>query len=318
MRILIAEDDAASRLILTRCLEMMGHSPLVTASGTEAWEVYQQCGADVVVSDWMMPGMDGLELCRQIRAAAAPAYTYVIILTALSEKEHFITAMEAGVDDYLSKPLDRDELQARLIAASRVTSLHRKLLRQQGELERLNQQLYEEGRKDALTGLRNRLAMREDLATMLDRVRRYRHSYCVALCDLDQYKAYNDHYGHVAGDEALKRVGEALGGATRIGDTVYRYGGEEFLILLPEQTLPKSVLVMNRLRTTIMDLGILHEASPQGVLTLSVGIASLFPDEEKSVDELLRQADLALYHAKHHGRNRVATYADGGCELSLA
>lgn len=315
MNILIAEDDAVSRLILQKCVERLGHTCLLASSGMEAWSRFQHQPVDVVISDWMMPGMDGLELCRRVREWPSNTYTYFILLTSLDEKHHFISGMQAGADDYLTKPLDREELQMRLIAAARVTSLHRQLADQKAELERLNHQLYEEGRKDALTGLRNRLCMQEDLRMLQDRAERYGHSYCAALCDIDYYKRYNDHYGHLAGDAVLKRVGAALTASCRTGDTVYRYGGEEFLILLPEQPVLVAGSVMRRICESIRDLGEPHESSPFGTITISVGIASLTSRTGDSVDHLLKRADEALYHAKGSGRNCVAVYEDSSCSV---
>ncbi len=138
MKILIAEDDAVSRLILQKAVERLGHACLVAVDGAEAWALYQRTPVDVVISDWMMPGLDGRALCQQVRAHAADGYTYFIFLTTLNDKEHVLSGMQAGADDYLTKPLDRDELQVKLIAAARVTALHRQLAAHRTELERLN------------------------------------------------------------------------------------------------------------------------------------------------------------------------------------
>src|SRR3954451_25191955 len=135
MRILLAEDSAASRFLLQRAVEELGHECVVAEDGEQAWEIYERDGPEVVISDWIMPGLDGDELCRRIRADADSPYTYFVMLTSLEDKEHVLRGMQAGVDDYLTKPLDRNDLSARLIAASRVTALHRKIVQQQRELE---------------------------------------------------------------------------------------------------------------------------------------------------------------------------------------
>jgi two-component system cell cycle response regulator len=218
--------------------------------------------------------------------------------------------LEAGADDYLSKPLDRGELQVRLISASRVTELHRRLAQQNEELERLNRMLFEQSREDPLTHLGNRLRLREDLETLSAQVKRYGHSYCIMLCDVDFFKAYNDTYGHLAGDEVLKRVADVISENLRSGDMAYRYGGEEFLIVLPEQDLRSATVAAERLRRSVEELAIPHRARtlPE-IVTVSMGLATLSAGE-KSADDLLKAADAALYAAKEAGRNRVTTYEE--------
>jgi two-component system cell cycle response regulator len=310
LRVLIAEDDAVSRTILKKSVEKFGHECLAVEDGENAWELFQNTPeVDVVISDWMMPGMDGLELCRRIRGEEREGYTYFIFLTALEDKDHLRMGFEAGADDYLSKPLDRDELQVRLISASRVTALHRRLAYQNSELEMLNRKLFEQSRKDPLTHLGNRLRLREELAVLHGRVERYGHNYSAVLCDIDCFKLYNDHYGHLAGDEVLQKVAQAITDQCRSGDSAYRYGGEEFLTVLPEQGLEAAASFADRLRRTVEDLQIPHEAQiPPGVVTISAGVATLPAGDLKNPDALLREADAALYRAKQSGRNRVATY----------
>ena len=311
MKVLIAEDDAVSRMILRRAVERVGHECLIAADGEEAWELYKKNPElDVIISDWMMPGVDGLELCRMVRDQERDGYTYFIFLTALGDRTHLLMGLEAGADDYLSKPLDRGELEVRLISASRVTALHRRLAQQNDELERLNRRLFEQSREDPLTRLGNRLRLREELEVLEARVRRYAHSYSVVLCDVDRFKLYNDGYGHLEGDEVLRSVAGVIAGHRRSGDTAYRYGGEEFLIVLPEQDLETAASVADRLRRAIEGLGIPHEANdPSGVVTISAGVAAISPGDPKSADDLLKEADEALYRAKQAGRNRVVAGA---------
>ncbi len=313
MRVLIAEDDSVSRMILQRAVQKFGHECLAAEDGEKALQIYRETpGVDVVISDWMMPGMDGLELCRRLREEQREGgYTFFIFLTALDDKEHLLEGMQAGADDYLTKPLDREQLQVRLIAASRVTTLHRQLTEQKADLERLNLELFTTARRDPLTHLGNRLLLREDLATVSAQAERYGHRYCALLCDIDSFKAYNDHYGHLAGDEVLERVAGVISRNLRSGDTAYRYGGEEFLTLLPEQTLEQAKVAVERLRRSVEDLAILHKlAKPAGVVTISVGLAALPPGGPKSVETLLKEADAALYKAKEAGRNRIAAHEE--------
>ena len=310
MKVLIAEDDAISRTILQRAVEKFGHECLAAEDGEKAWELFQSTPeVDVIVSDWMMPGIDGPEFCRRVREKNAPWYTFFIFLTALGDKEHLLEGMHAGADDYLAKPLDREELQVRLIAASRVNSLHRQLSEQKAKLEKLNRELFAASRRDPLTLLGNRLRLREDLEVLSAQVERYGHSYCVMLCDVDFFKPYNDVYGHLAGDEVLKKTAQTISENLRAGDVTYRYGGEEFLILLREQSLESASVAAEHLRRSVEDLAIPHEAStPPGVVTISVGLAALPPGEKKPAEELLKEADAALYRAKEAGRNRVMSH----------
>jgi diguanylate cyclase (GGDEF)-like protein len=195
-----------------------------------------------------------------------------------------------------------------LIAASRVNSLHRQLNERNAELEKLNRELFAASRQDPLTRLGNRLRLREDLEKLNGQVERYSHGCCAMLCDIDFFKAYNDTYGHLAGDEVLKKVAGVISGNLRRGDMAYRYGGEEFLIILPEQTLEFANVAAERLRRCVEELAILHEAkTPPGVVTISVGLAALSPGERKPVEKLLKEADDALYSAKEAGRNRVVS-----------
>jgi diguanylate cyclase (GGDEF)-like protein len=314
LKILVAEDDAVSRTILRRAVEKLGHECLATEDGRKAWEIFEsEPEVDVIISDWMMPEVDGLQLCRMVRTGEQEGkgrgYTYFIFLTALGDRDHLLQGLEAGADDYLSKPLDRDELGMRLTSALRVTKLHRRLALQNNELEKLNRMLFEQSHKDPLTTLGNRLRMREDLEALHARAKRYGHNYAAILCDVDHFKAYNDRHGHLAGDEVLQQVSGAISSSLRGADTAYRYGGEEFLIMLPEQDVEAATAVADRLRRAIEDLGIPHEANEGAdVVTISAGVAALsIPGEDP--DHLLREADEALYAAKQSGRNRVSTAA---------
>ncbi len=310
MRVLIAEDDAVSRTILRRSIEKLGHECLTAEDGEAALQLYRKTEeVDLVISDWMMPGVDGLELCRRIRKEESDGYTYFIFLTALGDRDHLLMGLEAGADDYLSKPLDRDELRMRLISAFRVTQLHRRLAAQNEQLEKLNRRLFEESRKDPLTNLGNRLRLNEDLDVLQARAERYGHNYAVVLCDVDRFKRYNDHYGHLAGDGVLRRVAGAIANQRRSGDTAYRYGGEEFLVILPEQPIEAATAAADRLRRAVEDLRIPHETNrPHGIVTVSVGVAAVSAGHPTSADELLKQADTALYKSKEAGRNRVASH----------
>jgi two-component system cell cycle response regulator len=304
MKILIADDSPTPRLMLQRELEGLGHECIVACDGTEAWELFQGSGVDVVISDWMMPGMDGDELCRRVRADTGAPYAYFILHTSLEDLKHVVQGMQAGAVDYLTKPFQRDQLATRLIAADRLTVLHRQLASQQTELERLNQMLFEDSRHDRLTGLGNRRRLDEDLERLADQVRRYDHALSVVLFDVDRFKQYNDSAGHAAGDEVLRRVAATLAEQCRSADAAYRYGGEELLVAFPEQDLQHASIAAERMRCAIEALGIPHPGVTQpAVVTVSGGVACMGAAE--TVASLLGRADAALYRAKEEGRNRI-------------
>ncbi len=301
MRVLIADDDLVSRMLLSEIVTGLGHECRIVADGSEAWELYQEWLPEVVVTDWMMPGLDGIELARRVRAAPTGGYTYVLVATSKSDRDHVLEGMEAGADDYLIKPIDAFELETRLIAALRVTSLHAELARYRDELTRM-------ASVDPLTGLRNRQSLDDNLATLHASSVRHGRRYALAMCDVDYFKAYNDSQGHLAGDEVLRTLGAAFRLVGRQSDTVYRYGGEEFLLLLPEEHLEGALVGVERFRRTVSDLALPHPASPTGIITLSIGVAGFDPQDQATSREVLGAADAALYRAKASGRNRVVSW----------
>jgi two-component system cell cycle response regulator len=306
MKVLIAEDSATARITLERTIAALGHECLLAEDGAAAWEVLRHSGADVVISDWIMPGMHGDELCRKVRERSSTSYTYFILLTSLEDAAHVLRGMDAGADGYLKKPFDRDDLVANLIAAERVTALHERLHAQQAELEHLNRRLFEEARLDPLTGVGNRVAMNEHLTQLGELASRYGHTYSIALYDIDRFKSYNDTRGHLAGDQVLKDIADELVSHCRGPDKVYRFGGEELLVVFPEQLLAGAGVAAERLRTAIETLTIPHGVhGPEAVLTISGGVAQLQPSDDGRFDPVLGRADAALYRAKEHGRNRV-------------
>jgi two-component system cell cycle response regulator len=316
VRILIAEDDAVSRKILQRAVERFGHQCICARDGNEAWEMFQRSpDLDVVISDWAMPDSDGIELCRRIRAFTGrrDGYPYFVFITAFGDKDHCLIGMEVGADGYLTKPLYLEELRAHLLAAERVISFQKRLSKEKEEFRLMNRKLFEQVRQDPLTRLGNRLRLREDLDASLDRTERYGSSYCVALCDIDSFKAYNDRHGHLAGDEVLRKVARTISSHCRGGDTAYRYGGDEYLLILPAQSLKTASVAADRLRRSVETLAITSEAAPKNglaVITLSIGLTGLVRGQQKTADVLLEEADLALYQAKRRGGNRVEVYME--------
>ncbi len=298
MKVLVADDDAGSLLVARAAVERYGHDCLTAADGDEAWALYLEHQPDVVVTDWMMPGLDGLALCRAIRAREADLYTYIVLLTSQGSRDDVLAGLEAGADDYVTKPLDPFVLHTRLLVALRVTTLH-------ADLAHYRKVLSQQARTDPLTGLHNRLKLSEDLEQLHARSQRYTEGYCVAMCDVDNFKSYNDIYGHQAGDLALRAVAKALAGAARKSDGVYRYGGEEFLLVLPNQSQLSAKAFMERALDTVRELMIVHSGDPLGQLTLSAGISAFTAEHRADADTLLGEADAALYAAKAAGRNRL-------------
>jgi diguanylate cyclase (GGDEF)-like protein len=304
VRILVADDDRTSLLVVKTALRSLGHETHAVSDGAQAWDAFQRLQPDVVISDWKMPGLNGLQLCQAIRGHG-PGYTYFVLVTGQGAHDQILEGMAAGADDYLVKPLDPKDLEGRLIAAARVTALHHQLASQRGTLEAFNVQLTDMAHRDSLTGLRNRRALQDDLELLEARAVRYGHRYCMALLDVDHFKSYNDTYGHPAGDRTLQTVAGELARQARAGDTIYRYGGEEFLCIFPEQSLATGTIAVERMRAGLEALAIPHAATWRGLLTISAGMAVLDPDHTRFAGEVLEEADQALYRAKELGRNRV-------------
>src|SRR5918911_2731437 len=222
MKVLVVEDGRTTRMMLKSAVERLGHECSTAADGTHAWELFRAEGADVIISDWLMPGIEGPELCRLVRAHPGP-YTYFILLTAFGDRGHALEGMHSGADDYLAKTLDVDDLHLRLIAAERVSELHKRLAEQDARLRALAE-------VDQLTQLANRHKSTELLTHLLALARRQGAPLSLAVLDLDHFKHVNDRYGHAAGDEVLRRVAGTLRHSFRGEDVVSRWGGEEFLV----------------------------------------------------------------------------------------
>jgi diguanylate cyclase (GGDEF)-like protein len=307
MRILIADDDATSRLLIKAIVTKQGHECLVAEDGSRAWEILRTQGIDVLLTDWMMPGLNGLELCRRVRSEVSQRYVYIVLITAMGCPEQVLDGMGAGADDYLIKPADPFAVQTRLVAAERVTSLHHQVADYRIQLERANLELIGESLTDPLTGLGNRRSLETELLSAHARALRFDRNYSVAMFDIDHFKLYNDHYGHLAGDEALQRVAECLDEVVRASENVYRFGGEEFLLVMPECTGATAVLAAERICKAVAEMGIPHEAqsgSPH-VLTISGGVSCWTPSSPLTAFDIVNQADQALYRAKSAGRNCV-------------
>ncbi len=312
-RIVIAEDEPASRVLLTRQLQKGGFAVVPCADGLEALEAIQREGGGLLVADWMMPRMDGLELCKAVRGLCdqnALGLVYMILLTANSEKEMIVQGLEAGADDYLTKPYHLQELLARIRGGRRILDLQDDLLRKSQELQRinadmgvLNQKLERLANSDGLTGLANRRFLLERFQeAWAFSVRKERPLSCIML-DVDRFKSINDTYGHAAGDEVLKAVAHTCRNCTREYDHCGRLGGEEFCVVIPDGDLQAAGALGERIRAAISGLQLFHEEKPIPV-TISGGVSTR-GNHHDGVQQLLADADAMLYRAKQNGRNQI-------------
>ena len=298
MKILVAEDDLITRRILEAHLVKWGYAVVMVADGQEAWRLLQQDDApSLAILDWMMPGMDGTTICREVRKLNRQPYIYLILLTARGYKEHLIEGLEAGADEYLTKPFDPYELKARLRAGARIVEL-------QDSLIQAREALREQAMHDSLTHLLNRRASLDFLLSELVRAEREHHPLSLMMVDIDFFKSVNDRFGHLGGDEVLCEVARRLRKSSRTYDIVGRFGGEEFVVVAPGCGAAQGLIRAERLREVVYSQPIpLKDLSV--AVTISVGVATTLDPSRESMEAFLAAADKALYRAKAAGRNRV-------------
>ncbi len=299
MKVLIADDSATSRVLLRSALLRWGYEVVEAENGTRAWEILAAPEAPtMVILDWVMPGLTGPEVCRNVRATHREPYTYIILLTSKSSKTETIEGLEAGADDYLVKPFDEQELKVRLRAGKRIVDLQVDLLRAREELR-------ERANKDLLTMLPNRPAISAALETELARCHRESRTVGVILLDIDHFKRINDTYGHFTGDAVLRETASRLRGNMRPYDQVGRYGGEEFLVVLPNCDLEQAKMQAERMRSKLQASTMRVDGAEMQV-SASFGV-TVSDGSERSSEIFVRVADEALYKAKAAGRNCVTS-----------
>ncbi len=298
MRILIAEDDTLSRMLLERTLQRAGYQVTAVEDGTRALEeLTKEDPPRLALLDWVMPGHDGVEICRELRQKRGQAYTYLILLSSKETKQDIVQGLESGADDYLTKPFDADELKARLRAGLRILELEDRLVE-------ARESMRFQATHDLLTSLWNRGVIVELMGREISRSRRESCCTVIMMCDLDHFKSVNDQYGHAAGDDVLREVSRRLQNCVRSYDMVGRYGGEEFLVVLNKCDPHSAVARAENLRNTVFARPIVSGKNVLSI-SISVGLALSVDFPRRSPDEILAEADKALYAAKAAGRNCV-------------
>jgi len=301
MRILIADDDFTSRTVLADVLKKEGHQVEATVNGAEAWQALGLPGAPALaILDWEMPEMDGPEVVRRVRALETDRPPYILMLTGRGAKADIIAGLEAGANDYLSKPVDPGELRARI-------EVGRRMVEMQAALIASRDALAHQATHDPLTLMLNRRAILERLHLELSRASRNGDTCAVGMCDIDHFKQINDTHGHQTGDEVLRALARIVSESLRPYDSAGRMGGEEFLVIAPMKAGTDSVALFERLCVRVAESRI---TTRSGVLSVTVSIGVACATAASAVDQILEAADAAMYRAKNAGRNRVAH--DGG------
>ena len=302
MQILIADDSIVSRHLLEATLGKWGYEVAVACDGLEAWNLLQRKDAPrIAILDWVMPGLSGPEVCKRLRERDADQadYTYILLLTSKVEREDFLEGMESGADDYLTKPFDQPELKVRLRAGNRIVALQR-------ELVEAREKLRDQATRDSLTGLWNRPSVLDAFERELARAQRDQTPVGVVMADLDRFKSVNDTFGHLAGDAMLKEFARRMLACVRPYDTIGRYGGEEFLIVLSNCEDLCTENQAERMRNALAGHPMLI-GDHQHSITASFGATTWKPGIPPNLELLIRAADTALYQAKNQGRNRTVS-----------
>jgi two-component system chemotaxis response regulator CheY len=299
IRILIAEDDRSSRRLLSVNLINAGYEVAEAEDGQKAWEALQREKFRFVITDWMMPKMTGLDLIRRIRSEIQNGYIYTIVVTALEDKASVVEGLGAGADDYLTKPYYSEELLARVKIGERILQL-------EDRLREAHEQMEYQAMHDALTGLLNRRAIQIHAEAEAKRATRASAALSLLLLDVDNFKAINDRYGHLVGDQALQTVAKVLSSNVRQYDWVGRWGGEEFLCVLPSTSQSEAGQAAERIRSSVAAVTLTAPDSSTVHMTVSIGVACIEGYRDVIwLDKLIQSADHALYKAKTEGRNRV-------------
>jgi diguanylate cyclase (GGDEF)-like protein len=299
-KVLIIDDNKLIRQLATTLLSKKNYNVLTAENGEQGIELAQSFKPEVILLDVMMPEVDGYEVCKRLKSNDKTKNIPIIMVTSMTESIDKIKGLELGAADYVTKPFDHGELQARVATQAKMKNLW-------DELQEKNLILEELSKKDGLTDLYNHRHFHERISEEFKRAKRYKLPLCCVLIDLDHFKNVNDTYGHQAGDNILKSLAEIVVGNIREVDIAARYGGEEFALILPHIALKDAVIMANRIRTNV-ESEIFRFNDININITISMGVAGMLDNKASSYNELIRFADEALYAAKANGRNRVETY----------
>jgi len=313
-RVLLVEDDPLQGKVTREFLEKIGYEVAWVRDGVDAIKAVKTSDPDIILLDLVMPGMDGYEVCRWLKLNEETKGTPVIMLTVKKDLSDKISGLRVGADDYLPKPYNELELNARIYACLRTKALQDELRKKNSQLEGLLTKLEHMAITDALTGLNNRYRFHESLAKEFERARRYSTPFSLVMFDIDHFKKVNDDYGHLAGDMVLKEISNLLMQSMREIDTAARYGGEEFMAILPNTKKDEAAVLAERMRDTIARCKFHQIDRP---VTVSIGISGMPDGAVGSEDRLIRCADFALYGAKRNGRNRIEIAEGRDVEASL-
>ena len=310
MKILIVEDSRTDLAVLRQYVEQAGATALCAENGEAALLLFEQNRPDLILLDIVLPGMDGLAVARQVRALEnGNDWTPIIFLSSLGKDADIEQGIAAGGDDYLLKPVSAIILGAKIRAMRRLAEMRASLVALPRKLDAANQELIRIASSDGLTGVANRRYFDEALSLEWRRARRHSNPVALLMCDIDYFKAYNDTYGHLAGDECLRQVARSISRhSERPSDTVARFGGKKFAVILAETTIGGALMVAEKIRQGIRELNIAHDASPFGHVTLSIGIVSAAPGFDNPPDDLIAAAEKALQRAKQEGRDRICRF----------
>jgi diguanylate cyclase (GGDEF)-like protein len=306
-RILIVDDHEDNVELLRARLESWGYGTSSATDGEEALQKVASDPPDLILLDVMMPKIDGIEVARRVKANENLPFIPIIMQTALDATENKVEGLEAGADDYITKPIDFAELRARLTSMLRIKRLQEELEERERQLLEANERLRHMSQTDALTGLDNRRHLEERIEEMFEHAKRLNEPFSCVMCDLDRFKSVNDTYGHQAGDAVLKQFAKILRNEVREIDRAGRFGGEEFMLLLPGTVLDAAVTFAERVRKQIEAHTFTFDKTAIQ-RTASIGVSAWPHPRIKDCDALVRAADDALYVAKETGRNRVVRF----------
>ncbi len=303
--ILVVDDESNNRFLLKTHLESAGYKIIIATNGMDALERVKKSPPDLIILDIMMPEMDGFQVCQTFRQMPDTMIVPIVMVTALRGTDERIKGIEAGADDFISKPFNRMELLTRVKSLLRIKKLNEALEQKIVELEKAQEKLTQLAITDGLTGIYNHRYFRQQLRLEISRSKRFNLPFSLIIFDIDHFKQYNDQFGHLNGDKVLNRFARLLHCNIREVDCLARYGGEEFALILPGTTKNAALMVAEKLRLVIAHSTFPHAKKlPEGRVTASAGVAS-FPEDAENDEELIQKTDRALYHAKNSGRNKT-------------